>query len=167
MGMIKVDGIVKGTGKAALTNSSFCGTEEVLSLIHIFPKVYAAENGGEIIWLEAEEITQNISDGVNIERDSNASNGRLLTILDYQPEESVFNFLYSFTPTADLSLIHIKISWSSSDDTLIDKNGIVTVPGYYEEDKQVTLTAEFIVSENGESIVATKEFPMTVKKAGE
>ena len=29
MGMIKVDGIVKGTGKAALTNSSFCGTEEV------------------------------------------------------------------------------------------------------------------------------------------
>lgn len=65
------------------------------------PKVYAAENGGEIIWLEAEEITQNISEGVNIERDSNASNGRLLTILDYQPEESVFNFSYSFTPTAD------------------------------------------------------------------
>lgn len=29
MGMIKVDGIVKGTNKSALTNSSFCGTEEI------------------------------------------------------------------------------------------------------------------------------------------
>ncbi len=29
MGMVKVDGIVKGTNKSALTNSSFCGTEEV------------------------------------------------------------------------------------------------------------------------------------------
>ena len=60
-----------------------------------------------------------------------------------------------------------KISWSSSDDTLIDKNGIVTVPGYYEEDKQVTLTAIFIVSENGESISVSKEFPLIVKKSGE
>lgn len=57
------------------------------------------------------------------------------------------------------------ISWSSSNPEIINKNGIVNLSN---EDKQVTLTAEFTIeNELGDTAKITKEFSLTVKKIGE
>lgn len=51
-----------------------------------------------IIWLEAEEISENINEGVDIlQNDPAASKNGVIYVCGTQPEESVFDFSYRFT----------------------------------------------------------------------
>lgn len=80
-------------------------------------------------------------------------------------------FIEETTAAEDL-LLHMnaingaEVTWTSSDDDIIDEYGNVTRPGYYEEDAVVTLTANISVTEYGSTITATKDFEITVPKKG-
>ena len=57
-----------------------------------------------------------------------------------------------------------QITWSSSDESVVAPDGEVTRPGYYDEDKQITLTASFEACDRTSKDTFTKEFLLTVKK---
>lgn len=81
-------------------------------------------------------------------------------------------FIDETTTTEDL-LLHMnaidgsEVTWTSSNTDVIDEEGHVTQPGYYEEDAVVTLTANIPVTKMETNITAKKEFTITVPKKDE